>query len=86
MFNAIFRETDKMLKDRIIFPIHHSTWVFNIVPLRQKSGEIKNFVDFRNLNQESLKNKFSLPIMDQILQIVTSSEIMSFLDGFSGYK
>jgi len=28
---AIFREIDKMLKARIIYPIHHSTWVANIV-------------------------------------------------------
>ena len=84
--NAIFKEIDKMLKAHIIFPIHHSTWVENIVPVRKKNGEIRICVDFRNLNQASLKDNFALPIMDQILQIVAGSEMMSFLDGFSGYN
>lgn len=75
-----------MLKARIIFPIHHSTWVANIVPVRKKNGEIRICVDYRNLNQASLKDNFALPIMDQILQIVAGSEMMSFLDGFSGYN
>lgn len=35
---AIFKEIDKMLKARIIYPIHHSTWVANIVPVRKKNG------------------------------------------------
>lgn len=75
-----------MLKLCIIFPIHHSTWVENIVPMRKRNGEIRIYVDFRNLNQESLKDNFALPMMDQILQIVVGSEMMSFLDGFLGYK
>ena len=75
-----------MLKAHIIFPIHHSTWVENIVPIRKKNGEIRICVDFSNLNQASLKDNFALPIMDQILQIVVNLEMMSFLDGFSSYN
>lgn len=36
--DAIFREVDKMLKERIIYPIYHSTWIANIVPVRKKNG------------------------------------------------
>ena len=75
-----------MLKYHISFPIHHSTWVANIVLVRKKNGEISICVDFINLNQASLKDNFSLPIMDQILQMVAGLEMMSFLDGFSGYN
>lgn len=84
--DAIFKEIDKMLKACVIFPIHHSTWVSNIVPVRKKIREIRICVDFRNLNQASLKDNFSLPIMDQILQTVAGLEMMSFLDGFLGYN
>ncbi|KAH9294618.1 hypothetical protein KI387_038206 [Taxus chinensis] len=75
-----------MLDAWIIFPIHHSTWVENIVPVRKKNGEICICVDFRNLNQASLKDNYPLPIMDQVLQAVTGSEMLSMLDGFSGYN
>lgn len=67
MVDAIFKEVDKILKARIIYPIHHSTWVANIVPVSKKSGEIRIFVDFRNLNQGSLKDNYALFNMDHIL-------------------
>lgn len=83
---AIFKEIDKMLKARIIYPIHHSTWVANIVPMRKKNEEIRICVDFRNLNQASLKDNFALPNMDHLLQEVVGSKMMSMLDGFLGYN
>ncbi|KAH9303390.1 hypothetical protein KI387_014973, partial [Taxus chinensis] len=63
--DTIFQEIQKLLKARIILPIHHSTWIANIVPVRKKNGEIRIFVDFRNLNQASLKDNYPLPMMDQ---------------------
>ncbi|KAH9299828.1 hypothetical protein KI387_031510, partial [Taxus chinensis] len=53
---------------------------------RKKNGEIRICVDFRNLNQASLKDNYPLLIMDQVLQVVTGSEMLSMLDGFSGYN
>ena len=31
--DAIFREVHKMLEEIIIYPIHHSIWIANIVPV-----------------------------------------------------
>lgn len=75
-----------MLDARIIFPIHHSKWLANIALVHKKNGEIRICVDFRNLNQLSLKDNYLLSIMDQVLQIVTRSEMLSMLDGFSRYN
>ena len=75
-----------MLKACIIYPIHHSTWAENIVPVRKKNGEIGIFVDFRNLNQASLKDNYALPTMDHILKMVVGSKVMSMLDGYLGYN
>lgn len=86
MVDAIFKEVNKMLKARIIYPIHHSTGVTNIVSMRKKNWEIQICVDFRNLNQASLKDNYALPNMDHILQTVFGSEMMSMLDSFSGYN
>eukprot|EP00253_Pinus_taeda_P010565 PITA_10565 len=57
-----------------------------MVPVRKKNGDIRICIDFSNLNKASLKDNFSLPTMEQILQSVASLELMSFLDGFSGYN
>ena len=86
MSEAIFKEVEKMLKARIIYPIHHSTWVANIVPIRKKIGEIRICVDFKNLNQASLKDNYALPTIDHILQTVVGSEIMFMFDGYSRYN
>lgn len=75
-----------MLEECIIYPIHHSTWVANIVPIWKKSSEIRICVDFRSLNWESLKDNFSLPHMDHILKMVANLEMLSMLEYFSGYN
>eukprot|EP00253_Pinus_taeda_P034443 PITA_34443 len=84
--NRIKTKLNKLLKARIIFPVRHSKWVSNMVPVRKKSGHIRICIDFRNLNKACLKDNFPLPPMEQILQAVAGSELMSFLDGFSGYN
>eukprot|EP00253_Pinus_taeda_P027971 PITA_27971 len=84
--NEIKTELNKLLKARIIFPVKHSKWVSNMVLVRNKSGDIRICIDFRNLNKACQKDNFSLPPMEPILQAVAGSELMSFLDGFSGYN
>ena len=44
------------------------------------------YVDFRDLNQASLKDHHPLPSMEQIFAKISGSERFSFLDGFSGYN
>ena len=75
-----------MLKVRIIYHIHHSTWIENIVPVRKKNREIRIYVDFRNLNHASFKDNYALLNMDHLLQIVVGAKMMSMLDGFLGYN
>lgn len=82
----IKNEMNKLLKAKIIFLVRHSHWVSNLVPIRKKNGDIRICIDFRNLNKASEKDNFPLPPMEQILQSIAGVEMMSFLDGFSGYN
>jgi hypothetical protein len=75
-----------MVEAGIIEPIRYSSWVSNPVIVRKKTGDIRICVDFRNLNQASLKDNYPLPNMEYLLQRVTRAEMMSMLDGFSGYN
>ena len=79
-------EVKKLLDAKIIFKVRHSKWVSNLVPVRKKSGELRLCVDFRNLNRVSDKDNYPIPPMEQILQMVSSSELFSLLDRFSGYN
>ena len=80
------KELNKLLMDKIIFPIQHTTWVANSLLVRKKSGEVWICIDFQNLNRVSLKYNYPIPSMDQILQSVSRFSLLSLLDGFSKYN
>ena len=84
--NQIKIELNKILKEKIIFLVRHSKWVSNLVPMRKKNGDIRICIDFINLNKACQKDNFPLPTVEQVLQLVVDSKLMSFLDGFSGYN
>jgi ribonuclease HI len=83
---TVQKELNKLLSAKIIFPVRHTQWVSNLVPVWKKNGEIRLCVDFRNLNKASDKDNYPVPPMEQILQQVSGSERLSLLDGFSGYN
>jgi hypothetical protein len=78
------REVKKLLHAQIIVPLRYSEWVANLVPIRKKDGEIRLFVDFRNLNKSSQKDNYPLPKMEHILQREIEASKISMIDGFSG--
>jgi hypothetical protein len=80
------REIKKLLDARIIIPLRYLEWIANLVSVRKKNGEIRLCVDFRNLNKCSRKDNYPLPKMEHILQKVSGSKVMSFIDGFSRYN
>ena len=43
-------------------------------------------IDFRDLNQASLKDDFMLANIDMIVDSMTGHALLSFVDGFSGYN
>jgi hypothetical protein len=42
-------ELNKLLAERIIFPVRHTQWIANLVPVRKNNGDIRLCVDFRKL-------------------------------------
>ena len=60
--------------------------MLNLVVVQKNNGDIRLCVDFRNLNHVSLKDNYPLPNMEHILQRFNIAEMMSMLDGFSGYN
>jgi len=60
--------------------------VANLVPVRKKNGEIRLCVEFRNLNKWRLKDNYSLPKIDHILQRVVGATRISMMDGLFFYN
>ena len=80
------KEIRKIFEAKIIVSLRFPKWLANLVPVRKNIGEIRLCVDFRNLNNVSLKDNYPLAKMDHILQRVVGSQRMSMLDSFSGYN
>ncbi|XP_047314089.1 uncharacterized protein LOC124917838 [Impatiens glandulifera] len=55
-------------------------------PSREESGKIRVCVDYRDLNKESPKDSFPLPHIDVLVDHATDHQLLSFMDGFSGYN
>jgi hypothetical protein len=83
---TIRKEVEKLINAHIIVPVKYSKFAYNLVPVQKKKGDIRVCVDFRALNRESVKDNFPLPNMELILHQVARSQMMSLLDGFSGYN
>ena len=43
-------------------------------------------VDFRDLNATTPKDMYVMPIVDMLVDSTTNNELLSFMDGFSGYN
>ena len=65
--SLVKKELNKLLVAKIIFPVRHTTWVVNLVPVRKKLGDIRICIDFRNLNRASLKDNYPVSAMEEIL-------------------
>ena len=49
-------------------------------------GKVRMCLDFRDLNKACPKDDFPLPHIDVLVDNTVGSALMSFMDGFSGYK
>ncbi|KAH9316799.1 hypothetical protein KI387_044537, partial [Taxus chinensis] len=78
-------EIDKMLKSGIIKPLDESEWVSPVVINIKKDGQIRIYVDYRELNVARVIDPFPMPFTEEILEDVAGRNIYSFTDGFSGY-
>jgi len=82
----IQKELTKLLDAWIIYKVHHSMCVSNLVPICKKSREIRLCVDFQNMNCTSDKYKYLVLYMDNIMKIVSRAHMFPLMDTFSGYN
>ena len=82
----ITQEVKKLLAAGFIKSIQHPKWLSNIVPVKKKNGQIRYYVDFRNLNKACLKDEFPLPNIDLLVDSVVGNSMFSFMDGYNGYN
>lgn len=75
-----------MEKAGFIEPCIYTSWLSNIVVVRKKNGQIRVCVDFRDVKKACPKDDFPLPITELMVDSTTGHELLTFMDGSSGYN
>ena len=66
--------------------VQYPKWLANVVLVPKKDGKVRVCVNFKNLNKASLKDDFSFPHIDMLVNSTVGHAMLSFMDGFSNYN
>lgn len=77
-------EVNKMLKSGVIVE-SNSDWCSPIVLIKKPNGKIRFCIDFRKLNMVTVKDKYLLPGITELLETLQGSKFFSTIDLKAGY-
>ena len=80
----IDQQLRQMEEQGIIYP-SQSEWSSNIVVVRKKDGSLRCCVDYRHLNERTIKDTYPLPRIDDCLDALAGAKLFSTFDLRSGY-
>ena len=64
--------------------VFYPEWLENTVVVKKKNGKWRVCVDFIDLDKACPKDPFSMPRIDQLVDVTVGYSRMSFLDAFQG--
>lgn len=73
------------MKAEHIREIHFPTWLLNVVVVSKAGGKWWVRVDFKNLNKACLKDCYSLPRIDQLVDSIIGHELICMLNAYQRY-
>jgi hypothetical protein len=73
-------ELSRPLAAGFIKEVQHPDWINNPEFVLKKSGKWRMCVDYKSLNKAWPEDAFPLPRIDQVLDLNTWCELLSFLD------
>ncbi|XP_016199503.1 uncharacterized protein LOC107640499 [Arachis ipaensis] len=82
----IKEEIERLLKAKFIRTARYVNWISNIVPIMKKNRKLRVCIDFRDLNSATPKDEYPMPIADMLIDSTAGHEMLSFMDGYSGYN
>ena len=88
MAPAELEKLEKQLQELLDKGLIHpsvSPWGAPILFVRKKDGSLRLCIDYRELNQVTMKNKYPLPRIDDLLDQLARAAMFSKIDLRSGY-
>jgi hypothetical protein len=83
--HTIAKEISKLLKAGFIKEVIHTKWVANPMLVPKKNTKVLRMCVDTGLNKVCPKDPFPLPHIDQVIDSTAESELLCFLDAYSGY-
>ena len=84
LLKTVDEQLDQMQEAGIIEPVQ-SEWAANIVIVKKKDGSVRFCVDYRGLNDRTVKDSYPLPRIDDCLDSLANVVWFSTFDLRSGY-
>lgn len=81
---AIDNEIKKYIRLGVI-EASNSLFCSRLVPINKPDGSLRLCVDFRTLNKNTVKDRYTIPRIDEIVDALSSASIFTTLDATSGY-
>lgn len=85
---AMYEEVRNHLQQLIVSGVirrSHSPWAFNIVLCRKKNRKLRMCVDYRQLNQRTVKDAHAVPRIEDILDAMVGNTFFSTIGMKAGY-
>eukprot|EP00170_Pyropia_yezoensis_P000413 contig_2263_g414 len=82
--DEIEKQINKMLEMDVIEP-SDGEWAFSVVIVPKPGGHFRFFVDYRRLNEMTVKDVYPIPRMDDCIDFLGDATLFSTLDGNAGY-
>ncbi|GJS48809.1 putative nucleotidyltransferase, ribonuclease H [Tanacetum coccineum] len=73
------------LQDKGFIRPSHSPWGAPVLFVKKKDGSFRMFIDYRELNKLTIKNRYPLPRIDDLFDQLQGSQYFSKIDLRSGY-
>ena len=86
VIQKVKEEILRLLKAGFIRTAKYVEWRSNIVPVVKKNGKMKVCINFKNLNLATPKDEYPMPIVDLLVDSSAGHQILSMMDGHSGYN
>jgi len=78
------KQLEELLEKQFIRP-SVSSWGAPLLLVKKKDGSMRLCVDYRQLNKVTIKNRYPLPRIDNLMDQLVGAEVFSKIDLRSGY-
>ena len=77
---------ERLLKAGFIRTAWYIEWLSNVVLVVKKNGNLRVCINFWDPNLVTPKDEYPMPVADQRVDAMTKHQILSLMDGHSGYN